>query len=85
MKKAIVVGSSSGIGRALAKRLGEKGYTVGLAGRRIELMNQLRAEIPTRTYLRAIDLSQPAEARRELAALIAEIPARGSSVRSCMP
>lgn len=73
MKKAIVIGSSTGIGCELAKLLGGSGYAVGLAGRRMELMHRLRAEIPTPTYLRAIDLSQPAEARQALAALIAEM------------
>src|SRR5688572_28649333 len=73
MKKAIVLGSSSGIGRTVASALGQRGYAVGLAGRRVELMAQLQAEIPTPTWVRGVDLSCPAEARRELAALIAEM------------
>jgi len=34
VKKAIVVGATSGIGREIAKRLLAEGYTIGVAGRR---------------------------------------------------
>jgi NADP-dependent 3-hydroxy acid dehydrogenase YdfG len=42
---AIVTGASSGIGRALAVRLGSEGYRVGLIARRGELLEALGAEI----------------------------------------
>jgi short-subunit dehydrogenase len=34
VKKAIIIGASSGIGKGLAKLLVEKGYKVGITGRR---------------------------------------------------
>jgi short-subunit dehydrogenase len=73
MKRAIVIGSSSGIGRALAKELGANGYEVGLAGRRTEVMERLRREIATRTYVKAIDARRPEEARRALRELVDEM------------
>jgi short-subunit dehydrogenase len=73
VSKAIVIGTSSGIGRALAKELAANGYEVGLAGRRIQLMENLRREIVTPTYLKAMDLSRPEEARQLLAELIEEM------------
>ncbi|UCC83256.1 MAG: SDR family NAD(P)-dependent oxidoreductase [Gemmatimonadota bacterium] len=73
MSKAIVIGTSSGIGRALVKVLAANGYEVGLAGRRLELMEELRREIDTPTHLKAMDLSRPAEARRLLVELIEEM------------
>lgn len=73
MKKAIVIGSSTGIGRALAKVLAGNGYEVGLAGRRTELMEELSGEIITRTYIRALDLARPEDARRALRRLIDEM------------
>ncbi len=54
--KAIVIGASSGIGRALAKVLAASGYEVGLTARRVELLESLAREIPSKTYVRAIDL-----------------------------
>ena len=45
MKKAIIIGASSGIGRETAIQLAEKGYEIGLTGRRNELLNELQKEI----------------------------------------
>lgn len=42
-KRAIVIGASSGIGLAVAKLLMEQGWTVGVAARRVELLQDLGA------------------------------------------
>lgn len=42
-KKAIVVGASSGIGMEVAKILIEQGWTVGVAARRVELLQNIGA------------------------------------------
>ena len=73
MKKAIVVGASSGIGRALAELLAADGYEVGLASRRLELLAELAARLPTRSYVRELDVESPEAARQLLAELIAEM------------
>lgn len=73
MSKAIVIGTSSGIGRALAKVLAANGYEVGLAGRRVEMMEELRREIGAKTHLKAMDLARPEEARQLLGQLIEEM------------
>ncbi len=39
MKRAIVIGASSGIGREVATLLLEQGWTLGVAARRVELLN----------------------------------------------
>ena len=44
-KKAVVIGASSGIGKELAKVLSQNGYTVGLAARRVDLMEGLEKEL----------------------------------------
>ena len=42
MKKAIIVGASSGIGKELAKLLTENGYKVGITGRRTQLLERVK-------------------------------------------
>jgi len=61
--KAIVIGATSGIGRALAIRLAEAGYVVGIAGRRTELLESLRATKPDAFIVEPMDVSQPDAAR----------------------
>lgn len=43
MKRAIVIGASSGIGRDVAKLLMKEGWIVGVAARRIEMLSELGA------------------------------------------
>ncbi len=42
MKKAIIVGASSGIGEELAKILAQNDYKIGITGRRTELLDKLK-------------------------------------------
>jgi short-subunit dehydrogenase len=55
MKRAIVVGATSGIGRSLAKLLVENGYQVGITGRRINLLNEIKAENPGNYFIKCFD------------------------------
>lgn len=73
MKNAIVIGASSGIGRALAKVLSEKGYAVGLVARRAELLQELQKELKTRSFIKQLDVTHTQEAIKGLQALIAEM------------
>lgn len=73
MKKAIVIGASSGIGRELAKVLSQNNYIVGLVGRRTELLSELQREIPTKTYTKRIDVARTTEAINLLEELIQEM------------
>ncbi len=72
-RKAIVIGASSGIGKALAVLLGREGYEVGLAARRLELLHEAQKEIPARTIVKRIDVSKTEEARHLLAEFIEEM------------
>lgn len=73
MKKAIIIGATSGIGRELAKVLSQNNYTVGIVGRRTELLAELQKEIPTKAYLKRIDVAQIPEAMNLLDELIREM------------
>jgi short-subunit dehydrogenase len=72
-KRAIVIGASSGIGRALALRLAREGYVVGLTARRVPLLEDLRAEIGARARVQPMDVSDTACAMAQLEDLIAKL------------
>lgn len=54
---AIVVGASSGIGRALARLLAQNDYKVGITGRRTALLAELKTENPSAFFTRTFDAS----------------------------
>jgi NADP-dependent 3-hydroxy acid dehydrogenase YdfG len=51
MKKAIVIGATSGIGEALAELLIQYGYVVGVTGRRIEKLKSLKEKKPISYFI----------------------------------
>ena len=57
MKKAIVVGASSGIGHEVARLLIAQGWAVGVAARRIDKLTDLQAMAPERVYTTHIDVT----------------------------
>ena len=71
-KKAIIMGATSGIGYETALILLRKGWTLGLAGRRTDLLGKIKATYPQQTYIKAIDVCQP-EAPQLLQQLIDEM------------
>ena len=73
MRNAIIVGASSGIGRALASVLSSRGYNVGLAARRVDLLQLVANEVHTKAFVKLIDVSRPDEAMFSLRELIAEM------------
>ena len=73
MKTAIIVGASSGIGRALAVALSRDGYRVGVVARRTELLERLQEELAGPCVFKTIDVSQPELAMPLLRELIDEL------------
>lgn len=73
MKKAIVIGASSGIGRELALILSKKGYVVGVMARRIQLLNELRNEVESELLIKQIDVADAETAMKTLADFIKEM------------
>ncbi|WP_428329203.1 SDR family NAD(P)-dependent oxidoreductase [Mucilaginibacter sp.] len=57
MKRAIVVGATSGIGRQLAITLAANGYKVGITGRREGLLIKLQATRPDSFIVSAFDIT----------------------------
>jgi len=70
MKKVIIIGATSGIGRELARIYSRNGYETGLAGRRSELLNSLASELNCRTYLMPMDITDTDQAVKSLETLI---------------
>jgi len=57
MKKAIVIGATSGIGKGLAEKLADNNYKVGITGRRTELLNELKSIKPNSFYINTFDIT----------------------------
>lgn len=66
------MGATSGIGLEVAKVLAEKGWMVGIAGRRQELLQQIQQEHQNIVATEQIDVTQ-AEAPKRLLALIEKL------------
>jgi short-subunit dehydrogenase len=73
MKSAVIVGASSGIGRALAATLSAAGYRVGVVARRTDLLTSLRAELTGPCVIKTVDVSEPEMAMSLLRELIDEL------------
>ena len=70
MKKAIIVGATSGIGNALAKILVENDYTIGITGRRKTELESLKESNPKNFSINAFDCTTENNSKKmeELAA-----------------
>ncbi|MEZ8132689.1 MAG: short-subunit dehydrogenase [Polaribacter sp.] len=73
MKKAIIIGASSGIGYELAVQLATRGYQLGLMARRQERLAELNDRLPGQHFIQVTDLIDADMARTQLAALIEQM------------
>ena len=73
MNKVIIVGASSGIGKSLAEVFSKNGYTVGVTGRRIELLKDLQNRLSNKSYVKQMDLLNPDEAINAFEELVKEM------------
>jgi short-subunit dehydrogenase len=73
MKRAIVIGASSGIGKELAIILSRNGYIVGLVGRRLHLLEELKSKLSNPAFIMQIDISDDLKAIDLLEDLIEEL------------
>jgi short-subunit dehydrogenase len=58
MKKAIVIGASSGIGREMVKLLATDNYLVGAMARRMNLLEELNSELNGAVLIQNIDVTE---------------------------
>lgn len=70
MKKTIIIGATSGIGRELAVELHRRGYEIGATGRRIERLEELKGELKHHIHIQSMDVTRTNEAKNHLRSLI---------------
>ncbi|WP_235841749.1 SDR family NAD(P)-dependent oxidoreductase [Confluentibacter sediminis] len=73
MKRAIVVGATSGIGKGMARLLTENHFKVGITGRRIELLNELKSEKNNSYLIKSFDITDTLNVARHLEELTSEL------------
>ena len=57
MKRAIIIGATSGIGEEVAKLLVQQGWHIGIAGRREEALEKLQATAPGQIVIQRLDVT----------------------------
>ncbi|SKB57929.1 Short-chain dehydrogenase [Parapedobacter luteus] len=70
-KKIVIIGATSGIGRALAETLVSAGNKVGITGRREAILRDMKAMRPDRYCIRAFDVTDTETSIAHLEALAA--------------
>jgi short-subunit dehydrogenase len=73
MKKVIIIGATSGIGRALAELYLKAGWMTGLTGRRVALLEELKAVSPSSVVIEEMDVTATTEAGKAFARLVHEL------------
>jgi short-subunit dehydrogenase len=73
MKKSIIIGATSGIGKGLARLLAENNFKVGIMGRRSELLDKLRQENSNSFFIKTFDITDINTATRKLEELTTEM------------
>lgn len=56
LKKIIIVGASSGVGKEMALLLARKNYLVGITGRRTELLQEIQQLFPKNIFISSFDV-----------------------------
>lgn len=69
-KKAIIVGASTGIGKALAQAFATQGAELGLAARRLPLLEEIQSELNCTCHIVPMDIARPTAAMEQLNRLI---------------
>lgn len=82
-KRAIVIGASVGMGRELCKILAAHNYIVGMASRRVELLQTLQDEITSQTYIMQMDVSKTDETVEKLHAMIDQLGGLDIQMQPC--
>ncbi len=70
---AVIIGASSGIGKALASELSREGWRLALAARRMDLLEKIAADCGPATLIRRVDLMESEKAAAAIESLLDEL------------
>ena len=73
MKKVIIIGSTSGIGKGLAECFAANNYKVGITGRRKELLLELKDKNPDAYLTKVLDVTDTPSSIQRLEELTNEL------------
>ncbi len=73
MKKVIIIGASSGIGKGLAKLLAENDFKVGITGRKTELLDELKKTNSNSFLIKTFDATDTKISVEKLEELTSEL------------
>ena len=57
MKRIVIIGATSGIGYEVAKIYRQLGWRVGVAGRRLELLEKFKEQAPGQIEIQELDVT----------------------------
>lgn len=72
MKRIVIMGATSGIGLAVAQKLAAKGHRVGVAGRKVKVLQELKKDYPENIEWEEIDVTKE-DAPQKLLKLIEKL------------
>jgi len=73
MKKAIIIGATSGIGKELARLLVKNNYQVGITGRRKRLLQDLKKENSSKYVIKSFDVKDTKNIPKHLNGLVKKL------------
>jgi len=73
MKKAIIIGGTSGIGRSLAEILIDNNWTIGITGRREELLNEIKENSKNHILIQQHDITEIESSDKKMQSLFSEL------------
>lgn len=72
-KKIIIIGATSGIGRAMAIEMHKRGHIVGATGRRSQRLTELKQNLGDRLFIQSMDITNTGHTLNQLERLISEM------------
>ena len=81
-QRIVIIGASSGLGKEVASQFAQMGWTIGIAARRIEVLNELQKQFPQAIVAtEQIDVTS-ADAGEKLLSLIKKIGGNSNGRKS---